>query len=568
MNNVISLEHEQEDSADEGSDEITTYVELLEAVTPPSSSFIDVFKKISTLAIPMALSFTFSFEVFLTLIFLQLLSESEEDTAAATLVSTWMNTICMIFASPLFAIAIDLSGKVGAWREEERPGHEAETDEQSSIPIWSVGDSRERKKEKIESTMSYSLLITGIVTVPATLMFYYADPILTWVFRQNNGVALTAQKFLRPFAVAIPGIMTKINMEQFMLSFGKTKPAMWIALANFAVGTSLSALLGFGTKIGSLVIPKMGPEGVAIGFTTESYLTALSYSLFVKFNEECRAFDFFKTSFEKIRRNLDGLKNVLRLGGAITFSIALDIVSNLSVAMFSGLVGIPQQAAMSYCLQLIYFEFIFTVAFGYSCTQEMRRELGARQLREVEKTGIYGLLTSLSYLTPLPLIFSIYPKGLEIISGGSSETVSKILTTLAPIMFTGSALYSVSYNLLQQTRALNDLCAPNVITLLGVSSGVGLSAGLGLGTSIGIDGVGAGYAIGVGFTASALFLRWRQSMNKVVKGHNRTIEDSPSVTHHRSVCLSSFFCCVRNRTLTHPDVAPEELGESLPLLIN
>lgn len=569
MSNTLLLEEEHNtDDYDNNSDELTLYVDLPNPASESPTSFCDVFKKISALAIPMGLSFTFSFEVFLAIILLQLLSESEEDTAATTLVSTWMNTVCAIFMSPLFAVAIDLSGKLGAWREEERTGLTIEEDEQDSIPIWNTGDTRESKKEKIESTNINSLLIAGVVTIPATLLLYYSAPIFTSVFGQNNSVALAAQKFLRPYAMAIPGLMARMSLEQIMFSFGETKPAMWMGLTSFAIGGSLSALLGFGAKIGSLVIPRMNQEGVAIGFVVESYLTALSYALFVKLSKECRAFDFFKISAERIRRNLDGLKDILRLGGAITFSVALDLASNLCSAILSGLVGVTQQAAMSYCLQLIYFEFIFTVAFGFSCTQEMRRELGAKRYRDAEKIGAYGLLTGLCYLTPLPLLFSIYPKGLEIVSGGATEAISKSLKILAPLMFTGNTLYSLSYNLLQQTRALNDLLVPNIITFIGISAGIGLSAGLGLGTSMGIYGVGTGYTLGVGLTASAFFLRWRHSMNKVVEEYNKTLEDAPPVKRRKLDCPSSFFCCLRNRSIDRSDIASEELGESLPLLLN
>src|SRR5262245_28669877 len=69
-----------------------------------SLSFFSVFKRISELGIPMALSFTFSFEVFLAVLLLNYLSKTNDDVAAATLVSVLMNTICVFSMSPLFAV--------------------------------------------------------------------------------------------------------------------------------------------------------------------------------------------------------------------------------------------------------------------------------------------------------------------------------------------------------------------------------------------------------------------------------------------------------------------------------
>ncbi len=566
MNNAL-LQIETSDE-DDSSDDFTPYIELPAPIEHPIPSFCDVFKKISGLGIPMGLSFTFSFEVFLAIIFLQLLSQSEEETAAATLVSTWMNTICIIFMGPLLAVGVDLSGKLGAWREEKRLGQVLVENEPGTIPIWNVGDTRENKKEKIETTNIFSLLIAGVMTVPTTFFMYYSGPILTYGFGQNSAVAYAAQGFLRPFAIAIPGLFPRMGFEQVILSFGKTTSAMWMALASFAVGGSLSALLGFGANVGSLTIPRMGPEGVAIGFAVESYLTALAYGLFIKLNEECREFNFFTFSIERLRRNLDEAKKILRLGASITSSIVLDLVSNLSVALLSGAMGVAQQAAMSYCLQLVYLEFIFTASFGFSCAQEMRREMGAKRFINAKKIGEYGLLTSASYLTPLSLVFSIYPKGLEAISGHSSEAVTKILGSLAPIMFTGNALYSVSYNLLQQSRALNDLLVPNIISLVGISAGVGLSAGLGLGTSLGINGVGAGYTIGVGGTIGAFFWRWRNTLMKVIREDDTYLEHERPTERRRFDCPSAFFCCLKNKSAAQIDSDAEELSETFPLLIN
>jgi MATE family multidrug resistance protein len=153
-------------------------------------------------------------------------------------------------------------------------------------------------------------------------------------------------------------------------------------------------------------------------------------------------------SIQKIRRNFNGLMEILRNGRVNTFTMTIELALTLSVVIFSGLLGTTQQAAMSYCMQFIYFEFIMIAAFSFSCAQELSRKLGAEQFRDAQKIARYGLLTSLVYLTPLPLLFAIYPKSLEILSGGASEDVTNILHTLVPIMSVGV--------ILDTTRFCND----------------------------------------------------------------------------------------------------------------
>jgi MATE family multidrug resistance protein len=508
-------------------------------------SFFEVFKRVSSIAIPMGLSFTFSFEVFLAVLLLQLLSESEDDIAAASLVSTMMSVTCTLAFSPLFAASIDLTKKLGKWWEEEEQEEIAER----SIQIVNPSLTREREKEKIEIVNINTLLISAALTIPPVVTLYYSDFILTSVFHQNSAVARSAQQFLRLYAFAVPGLMARMSSEQIIFSFGETKAAMWMALGSFSIGASLSVLLGFGINIGPFKIPKMNQKGVALGFVVESYLTALSYSLFVKCNKECKRFDFYKVSIERIRRNLDNLLDIARMGIIIDCTVAIELALTLSVVTFSGLLGTEQEAAMSYCMQFIYFEFVMLAAFSFSCAQEISRELGAKKFREAQNIARYGILTSLIYTAPLPVFFAAYPKALEVISGGASEEISKILKTLVPIMSAGVVLDAMRFNMLQQSRALNDFFVTSIIAFLGMSSGIALAAILGFETPMDINGVGMGYTFGIGITTGALFLRWKTKVAELVvvdAENNTSLESEPSVKHSLWNSFSSFFYFGRN----------------------
>jgi len=492
----------------------------------PESDFFTIFKRMSYIAVPMGLSFTFSFEVFFSVLFLQRLSESDDDTAAATLVSIWMNTVGVLFLSPLFAVSIDLSHKMGMWQEAKKGALSTtdnhtiqvidEMDEQEPFveeytPDTTILSTIPTLKEKIEMTNINSLLIASALTIPAFLGFYYAEPIMINIFHQDEAVAHSAAKFLRLYALAVPGLLFRGSFQQILFGLGKTTPAMCIGLACLSVGTAFSALLGFDINIGPFEFSKMGSEGVAWGFILESYLMAISCGFFIK--KSCAEFDFYRVSFDRIKRNLQGLKELLRVGGSITFTVAIELALTLAVGIFSGLLGTESQSAMAYCMQFIYFEFIILAAFAFSCSQEVSRELGANNIPLAQAVAKQGLVTTLIYITPLSLLFSVYPQLLEAISGGASDEISDMLKILVPIMSTGVILDAARYNLLQQTRALNDFFVPNVMALVGMTSGIGIAAALGFETSLGIYGVGAGYTLGIGITGLALLVRWMSKLN-------------------------------------------------------
>lgn len=510
---VVAINVKQEAKSEAGSKDFT--------------SFCDVFTKISGLAIPMGLSFTFSFEVFLAILLLQRLSESDDERAASTLVSTFMNTTVILAASPILALAYVLKEKLGEWKEskkskqttsvEDLPSSPLAQQSPVSIAVMDDEDESGRKdekidglREKIENTNIYGLLISAAVTVPSLPILYFSEGIFKDVFSQKSTVASSAAEFLVPYSFAIPGVMSRASFEQVMFSFGKTKEAMYLGLGSLGVGTSLAVLLGFGAEVGSITIPKMGPKGIAIGFAFEAYLTAFFYGLFIKRNKECKEFNFYNFSWERVRKNVDELLGLLKIGKSFFWSFAIEFALTLAIGIFSGLLGPESQSAMSYNLQFLYFQVLMLSGFSFTCAQEMKEELGAQKKKNALMIAKHGLSTTLLMLTPIPVLFAGWPKALEAISGGASEEVSRDLQTLVPIMCTGAVFETVRFNLLQQLRALNDLDVPNAIAFAGMAGGVLLSGLLGLETSLGIDGVGLGYLMAEVGAAAAMYKRWQK----------------------------------------------------------
>ena len=486
-------------------------------------SKLEVFKTISKLAIPMGLSFTFSFEVVLAVSFLNALSTSSNDIAASTLVSIVMNTVCVLGGSPLFCIAMLLSNKLGEWKG-----------------VSPQDLDREHKKRVISSFNANALLLASIATPLAFSALFFAQYWLVSVFQQSGEVAASAQQFLSVYAFAIPGVFSRAAFEQIMFSFGKTRPAMWIGLMNLTFGTLIAAALGFG--IGP--IPKMGPQGVALGFLMEAYSTAICFGLYVAMHSEFREFEFFTDMLAKIKTSFEERRSILQVGGSIAFTVAIDLAMILSMGVFSGLIGTKEQSAMAYNMQFLYFEFLMLAAFSFSCAQEMSRKLGAKEYLRAHNIAHYGLLTTLVYLTPLPIFFSIYPEALLMFSRPSNG-VTDVLKHLVPIMSLGVVLDCIRYNILVQLRAIGDLMIPNCIAVVGMFIGIMLSGILGLKTSLNIDGVAAGYAIGVGLTAAGLAVRWKDQ----VKDSN--IGRVTYKNEFKELCCS-FFNTRRNSSLDTP----------------
>lgn len=497
------------------------------------TSFLDVFKATSYLALPMAASFTFSFEVFLSVLLLQQLSESEEDIAAATLVSTVMNTICVIALAPLLGIALYLSEELGAWKKAEKENLNEENQElliQEGNGIDIIAENiasepepvitRTRRIDIIESTNMHSLIIATTMAIPATAILCYAEPILL-SFNQDPIVARSASDFLQTYALSVPGFALRGSAEQIMFGFGKTIPAMVMALSGFVVGGLFALALGFGVESNTMVpisIPRMRQQGVALGFLIETYITAIAFSAFIKFDEDCKKFNFYSFLYDfrqRLERNWSGLIELWSSGWKIGGVICAELLFTLSIGLLSGGLGTESQSAMAYCMQFIYFEFILIAAFGLSCGQMVSKLLGEQKLEHARATAQYGALTTLGYVTITSVIAATSTEIAANFFGGASEEVATMLTTLVPIMSLGVVLDSVRYNFLHQLRAMKIFNMPGFITVAGMLGGFCLAAALGFETPLGVNGLAIGYTAGIGTVSLALLKLWLEELEKL-----------------------------------------------------
>ncbi|MCW8409431.1 MATE family efflux transporter [Legionella sp. PATHC035] len=509
----VSLEEQKEDEA------LITPINDSEDADEVAYGLWDVFKSLSSLSVPMALSFTFSFEIFLIVVLLNALSENEDEAASATLISTMINTLLVVGMAPLFSMSVVASNKIGELTEAEKEG------ETNELVL-------QEKRDYIAGISRNGLWLSAVLTPPIMAGMIFSKPILTTLFGQNDQVAEITQHFLRVYSPAVAGVLTRISTEQMMFSFGRSKPAMFMGFASLLVGTGISSWLGFG----GLGMPKMRGDGVAIGYVIEAYLTSLAYALYLAKHKDFSQYEFFKI-FKKFSGQFAQLKELLAIGGSITLSVASEMAMSLSVSILSGMLGTKEQSAITDLNQYIFFNFLLLAGFGQGNSQELNRLIGARKYENASRMGKYGLLTTLTYTAPVPIFFAVMPGVL--VMGNNPGEVKEMLKYLAPMMSAGVILDSARYNLLQQLRVLKDLKGSTMISVAALSLGITGSALLGLKTKLGIYGVAAGYTGGVIIALPGLAYRWRNRIN--AEKIQEIAEETPPVIMSSANCVDGFF---------------------------
>lgn len=464
----------------------------VETTEPPEEEVLSgcaVFKRVSTLALPMAASYTFGIEVALLVFFLSRLNSDNQHTASITLTTTMLNAVNIIGISPLLALSMVAGKQVGELKEAEARG-----EDEAELQV---------RRDAIARVNHHGLLIALCMTPFVILPLVFSESILTNVFRQDAAIAADTQAFLRPYASAIPASLARLCSEQMMFSFGHTKPAMYMALASAAIGMSVSAIFSFG----ELDAPHLREKGVLIGYILEAYLTSTAFAVYIAGHADFKKFPFFRP--KELLANFKKILDILPIGGAILAGNAIEMGSLLATGAIAGKVGVAEQAAFSSTLQVSLPTFLLQAAFGQSICQEMSRLIGEGAFQKASKIGRFGVPTTLVYIVPLPLIFSIKPDWLMTILGQDNKDVQNYTSILIPMMACGVILEALRYAFLQQLRNnLKDGVPATLISCAGLLIGVGCSWGLGLHTDLGIYGVALGWIIGLVASSAWLFFRW------------------------------------------------------------
>lgn len=508
-----------------------------------SLTFFDSYKKLSGIAFPTALSFTFSFAVFASGLLIGQYNDDEDHMAAITITSTFMNTFMTLGMVPLFGIPVVANNWVGDLRAYKEKSAEIQNKNELEI-----------KRTRISAVNRSGLTIAAMTTVPTFLVLFFAQGVATNVFRQDEKVASIAQEYLSIYAFAVPAVFARMTFEQIIFALGKSRDAMYCGLTSFTIGTLISVWFGFG----GFGINAMGLKGIASGFVVESYLIALMYGVYLQRKSECREFNFFNL-FNVDKEIIKGVTfQILNWSIPIFFTMSTELFMDFMVGMIAGIISLQAQAALSSVMQFIFFTFILSAAFGLACQQEVGREIGAECYQKTSQLARYGLVTTLTYITPLCVLVSIWPTFLQNILNSRDDNIVGTTSILMPIMAVGIVFDAARYTMLRTLRSLADSWVPAAISFVGLAMGLSLSAALGLSTELGIYGVGVGYSVGLTFATIGLFYRWKEKTEiNHVKTVNEQIENPPT-----------FVASMKSLLFRQPSMRENvDCSESLPLLV-
>lgn len=447
------------------------------------------FKKITGLAIPIALSYTFSFSVVAIGLLAHGLYRSSEGAAAMTLVMTSVNSLTIIFISPLFALSI-VASKL-----------------QGSIKKYS-GIDAQRVKDRISAVNIRGMYICFALTPFLFLIFFFSKSIFCNMLGQSEVISQMAQSFLRVYAFAVPALLLRICYEQMLFSFAKAKPAMIIGMTSLIIGTFLAYVFSRGL----FFIPAMGIPGIALGYVVEAYLMAISFAIYLHISKSFDGFCFFK--FRGIREASDKLlKEIFSVSGPICFVVCNEVVLVFALSMAAGIAGVDSLAALNVSMEFIFFVFVFLSAFGQSCGQEVSRQLGAGDREGARYLSIAGAVASVVIIALFSSVAIFFPSLLTGLMEDHSKAVVSLAAMLLPIAATTTIFDSLRYHILQVLRAYRDLVKPMFISSVSIWLTIVLIFVVGIGFEYRAIGIVYSYLVGTIISSLVLLPRYIRKVN-------------------------------------------------------
>ena len=176
------------------------------------------------------------------------------------------------------------------------------------------------------------LLYSGGASLVVMGFMIYSGPILTYVFHQDKIVATLAQDFLKINALMIPAILFELSCEQLLYSNGYTKLAMLIGLGSLSIGMSIATTLGFGW----FGFPRLGVQGILIGYGVEAYITAFIYGLYTLYHRDFQNLQLRNYLFSSLKGNAKKFITMITSGSVITASLGSEMLVNYLIANFMG----------------------------------------------------------------------------------------------------------------------------------------------------------------------------------------------------------------------------------------
>lgn len=244
------------------------------------------------------------------------------------------------------------------------------------------------EKIKTRETLHQGSIIVAILCVLAMYILHNCEPILTMMDVEPHLAALTVD-YLAAISWGFPALLLYQLLRSYIEGFGKTQPAMKIALLGLACNIPLNYMLIYG-KFG---LPQLG--GVGCGWATAIVMWIMFFASIIYL----LCSPTFK-SLSPLKKwqlpELNAFKQYIALGLPIGIALLIEVSMFSVIALLLADLGEVMIASHQITISFTGLVFMLPLSISLALTIRIGHRLGKLDIQGAKQTALLGLLITLT----------------------------------------------------------------------------------------------------------------------------------------------------------------------------
>ena len=346
------------------------------------------------------------------------------------------------------------------------------------------------------------VLLAMLMVIPAFALFSMAEPLLL-ALGEPPALAHDVGRFVDVLRWGTPGALLEMGlMRAFLPAIDRGGMILWVSLASAGANGALC----YGLVHGSWGLPALGLLGPALATVLSLSAGALALLLLLHGRPALRRFVAWR------RPDFAALSAMLRLGGPVSATFAVETGLFLAIALLIGWLGPVPLAAQQVALNIVSVAFMVPLAIAQAANVRVGHRVGAGDTPGARRAGLVAIGLGAAFEIAAALLLLAAPHAviglyLDPALPGNAETfaIAVGLVNVATVFQVADGVQCVASGAL---RGLGDTRAPFLLATIGYW-GVGFPAAWFLTMRAGWGAEGAWWGLAASLMVVATLLTQR-----------------------------------------------------------
>lgn len=356
----------------------------------------------------------------------------------------------------------------------------------------------------VRRTFRAGLWLLVVTLPPYWLMLWHVGSLME-AFGETETLARQGQTFLRAYMwCTAPWLLFQL-LRNFVSALERPRAILWLSIG----GIALNALLSWSLIFGHFGLPALGLVGGGLGSTLTWLILSAALIILVRRDRQFRRFHLFGHWWR-----FDGQRTLamIRLGGPIGLTMALEMGVFALAAYFMGWIGAPAVAAHAVALQVAALTFMVPLGLGQAATVRVGLALGRRDEAAIARSGWTAWVIGVGFMGSMALVMWTIPRQLVTLFLADVPANAVVIGLAVSFLKVAAAFQLVDGAQVigaGMLRGLHDTRWPLIFALVGYwVVGLGIAVWLAFARDWKGVGIWVGLASGLAAVAVLMLARW------------------------------------------------------------